>query len=59
MKHVEKSTSVFNIHSLTSITASILLLFSVVSSPLIHPRAANADGLFQEQLSASFGEERS
>jgi hypothetical protein len=58
MKHVEKSTSVFNIHSLTSITASILLLFSVVSSPLLHPRAANADGLFQEQLSASFGERK-
>lgn len=58
MKYVKKSTSIFDIHSLSSLTASILLLFSVLSSPLIHPRPVNADGLFQEQLSASFGERK-
>ncbi|MGH9983635.1 MAG: hypothetical protein ACRD8W_06720 [Nitrososphaeraceae archaeon] len=52
----EKIETVLNLHSLDSVIASILLLFSVVSSPLMHPETANADGLFQEQLSASFGD---
>ena len=38
-----------------SATTSIFLLISVISSPLMYPRTANADGLFLEELSGSFG----
>jgi hypothetical protein len=38
--------------------ASILLLVSLVPSSILYPNAAFGDGLFQEQLSASFGDRK-
>ncbi len=46
--------SVFDRSRVISAAASMFLLISVVSSPM-YPKTANADGLFQEELSASFG----
>lgn len=61
MRHVRRmTTSVFCgsrlVHILTSITSIFLLISIIVFSALMQPRSVNADGLFQEQLSASFGE---
>ncbi|MGC1131568.1 MAG: hypothetical protein WA941_01995 [Nitrososphaeraceae archaeon] len=45
---------VFNRRRLISAATSVFLLISILSSPLMYPKTANADGLFQEELSASF-----
>ncbi|MPZ07346.1 MAG: hypothetical protein GEU26_13180 [Nitrososphaeraceae archaeon] len=54
------TTSVFCgsrlVYVITSITSIFLLISIIVFSALMQPRSVNADGLFQEQLSASFGE---
>lgn len=58
MFHVRKKTTLI-FYGYTSVYAaiSIILLVSViVSHALMQPQNVNADGLFQEQLSASFGE---
>src|SRR5215208_6237647 len=41
-----------------AIGASILLLLSLVPSSILYPNAVFGDGLFQEQLSASFGDRK-
>jgi len=58
MWHVgRKTTSVFYRCRLAYAATSIFLLISIIgSSAFMQPRTVNADGLFQEQLSASFGE---
>jgi len=54
MKHGNKINQAINLHSFAFLIASILLLVSLVSSP----KSVNADGLFQEQLSASFADRK-
>ena len=41
-----------------AMSASILLLLSLFSSSILHPKAAFGDGLFMEELSASFGDRK-
>jgi hypothetical protein len=55
MQFIGKINPIHNRRRLISAAASIFLLISIVSSPLMYPKTANADGLFQEELSASFG----
>ena len=58
MKHAGKKKTVllFCRCRLAYVVASVFVLgFIFVSSVLMYPKSANADGLFQEQLSASFG----
>jgi hypothetical protein len=52
MKDVEKINEAVNVHSFAFLIGFIPLVFlvSLVSSP----KSVSADGLFQEQLSASF-----
>ncbi|MGB8087178.1 MAG: hypothetical protein WCF07_12905, partial [Nitrososphaeraceae archaeon] len=45
---------VFDMHGSVFRSAFILFLFLVVTGALMYPKSANADGLFEEQLSASF-----
>lgn len=47
--------SVFDRSRAISAAVSMFLLISGVSSSPMYPKTANADGLFQEELSASFG----
>src|SRR5512145_3474192 len=54
MKHRERIKQEFNMRSFAFLIASILLLISLVSAP----KSVNADGLFQEQLSASFADRK-
>ena len=61
MRHVRRiTTAVFCgsrlVYILTSITSIFLLISIIVFSAVMQPRSVHADGLFQEQLSASFGE---
>ena len=58
MSHVGKKTTSI-LYRYTSVYAAIsivLLVSAIVSHALMQPQNVNADGLFQEQLSASFGE---
>lgn len=54
MKHGNKINQAINLYSFAFLIASILLLVSLVSSL----KSVNADGLFQEQLSASFADRK-
>ena len=56
MRCCEKRNLLSNMSSLVSIGTSILLLLSII--PSFYPRTAFGDGLFQEQLSASFGDRK-
>jgi hypothetical protein len=58
MRYCKKWNLLSNRCSLFSIGTSILLLLSIISSSILYPRTAFGDGLFQEQLSASFGERK-
>ena len=49
---------VFDMHGSVFRSAFILFLFLVVTGALMYPKSANADGLFQEQLSASFDDRK-
>ncbi len=52
----KKVTSIFYTRKLGYVVASIFVFGSIiVFSPLIYPNTAYADGLFMEELSASFG----
>ena len=52
----KKLTSVFYRRMAAYAATSIFILVStIVSSPLMYPKSVNADGLFMEELSASFG----
>lgn len=54
MKNMEKRREALYVRSFVSLIASILILVSLVSLP----KSVNADGLFQEQLSASFADRK-
>ena len=58
MAHVGKKTTLmlYRYRLVYAVTSIILLVSTIVSHALIQPQNVNADGLFQEQLSASFGE---
>jgi len=56
MKDEGKINLAFSMHKLVFRSTLIFVLFSVVTCTSIYPKSANADGLFQEQLSASFGD---
>ena len=58
MRCCEKRNLLSNMYSLVSIGTSILLLLSIIPSSTFYPRTAFGDGLFQEQLSASFGDRK-
>src|SRR5918994_2113963 len=58
MRCCEKRNLLANKYSLVSIGTSILLLLSIIPSSTLFPRTAFGDGLFQEQLSASFGDRK-
>src|ERR671923_2148717 len=58
MYYYAKRNSLFNKYSLVSTGASILLLLSLVPSSILYPNSVFGDGLFQEELSASFGERK-
>jgi hypothetical protein len=45
-------------YSLVSICVSILLLFALIPSTIFHPIIVFGDGLFMEELSASFGDRK-
>ena len=53
-----KKNSLSNRYSLISIGVSIFLLLSIIPSLTLYPKTAFGDGLFQEQLSASFGDRK-
>ena len=56
MSHDKGRNSLFNKYSLLSIGASVFLLLSLVPPSTPYLTTAYGDGLFQEQLSASFGD---
>ena len=58
MRCCEKRNLLSNMSSLVSIGTSTLLLLSIIPSSTFYPRTAFGDGLFQEQLSASFGDRK-
>jgi|SRR5215211_4286722 len=58
MRCCEKRNLLANKYSLVSIGTPILLLLSIIPSSTLYPRTAFGDGLFQEQLSASFGDRK-
>ena len=58
MRCCEKRNLLSNMSSLVSIGTFILLLLSIIPSSTFYPRTAFGDGLFQEQLSASFGDRK-
>lgn len=58
MSYCEKRSPLFNRYSLVSIGAFIFLLVSLVPHPTPYLITAFGDGLFQEQLSASFGDRK-
>ena len=53
-----KKNSLSNRYSIISIGISIFLLLSIIPSLTLYPKTAFGDGLFQEQLSASFGDRK-
>ena len=53
-----KKNSLPNRYSLISIGACIFLLISIIPPLMLYPKTAFGDGLFQEQLSASFGDRK-
>src|SRR5919108_1889627 len=55
MYYYEKKNSLLNRYSLISVGVSISLLLFLIPSSILYPKAVFGDGLFQEQLSASFG----
>src|ERR687891_695131 len=58
MSHIGNKTILilYRHRSVYAASSIILLVSTIVSHALIQPQNVNADGLFQEQLSASFGE---
>src|ERR671919_608202 len=58
MSHIGNKTILilYRHRSVYAASPIILLVSTIVSHALIQPQNVNADGLFQEQLSASFGE---
>ena len=56
MKDERRTNLVVDMHGSVFRFALIFVLFFVVACALIYPKSVNADGLFQEQLSASFGD---
>src|ERR671910_3366252 len=54
----EKGKRIRIIPTAVSTSASILLLLSLIPSSILYPKAVFGDGLFQEELSASFGERK-
>src|SRR5918995_1659122 len=58
MRCCKKRNLLANKYSLVSIGTPILLLLSIIPSSTLFPRTAFGDGLFQEQLSASFGDRK-
>jgi hypothetical protein len=56
MKDARMTNLVFDMHGSVFRPAIIYVLFLIITCALIYPKSANADGLFQEQLSASFGD---
>jgi hypothetical protein len=58
MSYYKGRNSLFNKYSLLSIGASVFLLLSLVPPSTPYLTTAYGDGLFQEQLSASFGDRK-
>ncbi|HKG87370.1 MAG TPA: hypothetical protein VKA95_03515 [Nitrososphaeraceae archaeon] len=58
MNYCKNRNSFFNRCSLLSIGASVILVLSLVPSSILYPNSVFGDGLFQEELSASFGERK-
>jgi hypothetical protein len=56
MKDEIRTNLALEMHGSVFRSALIFVLFSAVTFALVYPKSANADGLFQEQLSASFGD---
>jgi hypothetical protein len=53
-----ETNPLFDKYKLASIGASVFLIFSLLPSLTSYPNSAFGDGLFQEQLSASFGDRK-
>jgi hypothetical protein len=58
MNYCKNRNSLLNRCSLLSIGASVILVLSLVPSSILYPNSVFGDGLFQEELSASFGERK-
>ena len=58
MAYNKKKTLIFANYRLVSLCVIALLTFSLFSHLILHPSPAFGDGLFQEQLSASFGDRK-
>src|SRR5687767_11280369 len=58
MTYRETTNPLFDKYNLVSIGASVFLIFFIFPSLILHPNSAFGDGLFQEQLSASFGDRK-
>jgi hypothetical protein len=58
MYYYAKKNSLLNRYSLISIGVSISLLLFLIPSSILYPKAVFGDGVFQEQLSASFGDRK-
>ena len=58
MKYDAMKNPLFDKDSLISICASIFLLFALIPSSIFHPMIVFGDGLFMEELSASFGDRK-
>jgi hypothetical protein len=56
--HYTKGNSSFNRYSLVYVGTSTLLLLLLLASTMLHPGVVFGDGLFQEELSASFGDRK-
>ena len=59
MTHVEIKNPLFDNYNIVLTTAFIFLLVSLIlSSTVLHPGTVFGDGLFMEELSASFGDRK-
>jgi hypothetical protein len=58
MKYGVLKNTLFDKYRLVSICASFFLLFALVPSSISHPTIVFGDGLFMEELSASFGDRK-
>jgi hypothetical protein len=58
MTYSGRKNQLFDKYDLVSIGASVFLIFSLLPSLILYPNSAFGDGLFQEQLSASFGDRK-
>jgi len=58
MVYYTKNNPIFEKYNLVAMGAFILLLLSLIPFSILYPNTAFGDGLFMEELSASFGERK-